>query len=56
MNVVPYSNIFEDYIKENAVIDYKNEAVAQLAETLFQKANNIHISIRNKLTTCRKIV
>ena len=40
MNVVPYSNIIEDYLKEDAVVDYKNEAVAQLADTLFQKANN----------------
>lgn len=40
MNVTPYSNIIEEYLKEDAVIDYTNEAVAQLADELFQKANN----------------
>lgn len=40
MNVVPYSNIIDEYLKEDAVIDYKNEVITQLADTLFQKANN----------------
>lgn len=40
MNVTPYSNIIDEYLKEDAVIDYTNEAVTQLADELFQKANN----------------
>lgn len=40
MNVVPYSNIIDEYLKEDTVIDYKNEAITQLADDLFQKANN----------------
>lgn len=40
MNVVPYSNIIDEYLKEDAVIDYTNEAIAQLADDLFQRANN----------------
>ncbi|MBP3602726.1 MAG: transglutaminase domain-containing protein [Lachnospiraceae bacterium] len=40
MNVTPYSNIIDEYLKEDAVIDYTNEAVAQLADDLFQRANN----------------
>lgn len=30
----------EEYLKEDEVIDYKNEAIEQLADTLFEKANN----------------
>jgi len=40
MNVTPYLNIIDEYLKEDAVIDYTNEAVTQLADELFQKANN----------------
>ena len=40
MNIVPYSNEIDEYLKEDDVIDYGNEAIAQLADTLFQKSNN----------------
>lgn len=40
MNATPYSNKIEQYLKADDVIDYKNEAIIQLAETLFQKADN----------------
>ena len=39
MNIVPYSNGIDEYLKEDDVIDYGNEAIAQLADTLFQKSN-----------------
>ena len=40
MSIVPYSNKLEEYLKADAVIDYGSEAVAQLADRLFQKARN----------------
>lgn len=40
MNVVPYSNKIDEYLKEDAVIDYRNEAISHLADALFQKATN----------------
>lgn len=39
MDIVPYSNEMDEYLKEDDVIDYGNEAIAQLADTLFQEAN-----------------
>lgn len=40
MNIVPYSNRIDEYLQEDDVVDYSNEAVTQLADALFQKANN----------------
>ncbi len=39
MNLLLYSNKIEEYLKHDDVIDYKNEAVAELADTLSQKAD-----------------
>ncbi|MDC7289164.1 hypothetical protein NXH76_15250 [Blautia schinkii] len=40
MNIVPYANRVDEYLKHDDVIDYGNEAVEKLADTLFQKAEN----------------
>lgn len=40
MDIVLYSNRIEAYVKCDNVIDYDNEAVAELADELFQKAEN----------------
>lgn len=40
MKTVPYSNEMIEYLCEDEIIDYKNEYVAQLANTLFQNACN----------------
>ena len=40
MNIIQHSNKIEEYLKEDEVIDYKNEALVELADTLFEKANN----------------
>lgn len=40
MNTVPYADRINEYLKHDDVIDYENEAVAKLADTLFQKAEN----------------
>lgn len=40
MNLVLYSNIIDEYLKHDDVIDYENEAIAELADTLFQRADN----------------
>lgn len=40
MNIVLYSNKIDEYLKHDNVIDYENEAVMELADTLFQKADN----------------
>lgn len=40
MNIIQHSNGIDEYLKEDEVIDYKNEAIVQLADTLFEKANN----------------
>ena len=40
MNIVLYSNKMEEYLKYNRVIDYDNEAIIKLADTLLQKADN----------------
>ena len=40
MNIVLYSNKINEYLKHDNVIDYDNEAVTELADTLFKKANN----------------
>lgn len=40
MNIVPYSNKIDEYLKADDVIDYENKSITQLADTLFQNANN----------------
>lgn len=40
MNIVLFSSNLDEYLKCDNVIDYKNESIAELADTLFQKANN----------------
>ena len=39
-NVTPYSEEQNEYLAVDDVIDYKNEAIIQLADKLFQKANS----------------
>lgn len=38
--VVPFTNNMDAYLKEDAVIDYSNESITQLTDTLLKKANN----------------
>lgn len=40
MKIVLYSDKMEDYLKQDDVIDYENEAVRKLADTLYQRAEN----------------
>ena len=40
MDITLYSNKIDDYLKHDDVIDYENEAIIELADALFQKANN----------------
>lgn len=40
MDITLYSNKIDDYLKHDDVIDYKNEAIIELADALFQKANS----------------
>lgn len=40
MNIILYSNKIDEYLKHDNVIDYDNEAIIELADTLFKKANN----------------
>ncbi|MBQ4522420.1 MAG: transglutaminase domain-containing protein [Lachnospiraceae bacterium] len=40
MNVVPFSNIIEEYLREDTAIDYRSEAIMWLADDLFQKTKN----------------
>lgn len=40
MNIVPYLNKMDEYLKADDVIDYENEVITQLADTLCKKANN----------------
>ena len=40
MNLVLYSDKIDEYLKQDDVIDYENEAIAELADTLSQKADN----------------
>ena len=40
MNIVLYSNNIDEYLKHDNIIDYDNEAIIELADTLFKKANN----------------
>ena len=38
--IVPYIDKMEEYLKEDTVINYKCESIAQLSNQLFQKADN----------------
>ncbi len=40
MNVTPSIEKIEEYLKEDDVIDYSNDIIAQLANSLFQKADS----------------
>lgn len=40
MDIVPYSNNIDEYLEADDVINYRNKAIMQLADSLFQKANN----------------
>lgn len=40
MNITLYSDKINDYLKRDDVIDYENEAITELADKLFQKADN----------------
>ena len=40
MNIVLYSNKIDEYLKHDNVIDFDNETIIELADTLFKKANN----------------
>lgn len=38
--LILYSNKIDEYLKCDSVIDYDNEAIMELADTLFNKVNN----------------
>ena len=40
MNIELYSNKIDEYLKNDNVIDYENEDITELADILFQKADN----------------
>ena len=40
MDIVPYIDKMEKYLKADDVIDYGNKEIAHVADTLFQEANN----------------
>ncbi len=40
MNIVLYSNEIDEYLKHDDVVDYENEAIAKLADTLFKRADS----------------
>lgn len=40
MNIVPFTNIIEEYLKEDTVINYKCESITKLSNQLYQKADN----------------
>ena len=40
MNIIPYSNSIDEYLKCDEVIDYDNETIFKLADTLYQKVSN----------------
>ena len=37
MNIVLFTDNIDDYLKEDSVIDYGNEIITQLADTLFRR-------------------
>ena len=40
MNIIQHSDIIDEYLKEDEVIDCKNEFIVEQANTLFEKASN----------------
>lgn len=40
MEIVPYKNNIEEYLKSDNVIDYDNESIQKLADSLFEKADS----------------
>lgn len=40
MKIIPYTNRLSDYLKEDDVIDYSDEAITQLADELYKKADS----------------
>lgn len=40
MDIILYSNRIDEYLKYDSVIDYNNESIKELADTLFKKTNN----------------
>jgi len=40
MSITVFTDNIEEYLKEDSVIDYGNEAIAQLADVLYQEADN----------------
>ena len=40
MTVLPYTDKIDEYLEFDDVIDYKNEAIREVADLLFQKAEN----------------
>ena len=40
MNIIQHSDIIDEYLKEDEVIDYKNEFIVEQANTLFERASN----------------
>lgn len=40
MDIILYSNIMDEYLRHDSVIDYNNKAIIELADMLFNKADN----------------
>ncbi len=40
MNIAPYTDNINEYLKEDNIIDFTNEDIIQLAESLYQNADN----------------
>lgn len=40
MNIIPYTNKTDEYLQDDTIIDYKSEAIKQVSDVLFQKANS----------------
>lgn len=40
MNIIPYSNKIDDYLKEDEVIDFTNDYIVQLANKLYENIDN----------------
>ena len=47
MTVLPYTDKIDEYLEFDDVIDYKNEAIREVADVLFQKANDELSFIKN---------
>lgn len=40
MDIILYSNKMDEYLKNDSIIDYDNKVIIELADTLFEKADN----------------